>query len=257
MGQYKISNKFHLLNSLFIVAIFIILWNLVISSRANSLLIPSVPSVLNALVTILTNQNSYYQIYITIFRSLTGFFLAFICSLILGILMWYSKPVKSFIHDLGIFTQAVSILVWILFLIVIFGVISDWPAILVPFFISFPIIANNIETGIENVDHKLVEMAHSFQASGDEVYLEIIMPSLKPYLYSAVRSGISLSLKVSVVAEAYSGGNGIGYQIIYNYNQFNQQLAIAWAILIVVIMIVIDWVILGKIGSTEYTSIST
>lgn len=168
--------------------------------------------------------------------------------------MWYSETAKNFIHDLGIFTQAVSILVWILFLIVIFGVINDWPAILVPFFVSFPIIANNIETGIENVDKKLVEMARSFQANGDQVYREIIFPSLKPYLFSAIRSGISLSLKVSVVAEAFSGGNGIGYQIIYNYNQFNQQTAIAWALIIVIIMIFIDWVILGKIESKEYTS---
>lgn len=254
MNQFKISKRIHLGNSLIIIFIVVLLWTIILRSRTNTILIPSIPNVLGSLVVILSKPNNYYQIYITMFRSLTGFFLAFICSLILGILMWSSNSVKNFIHDLGIFTQAVSILVWILFLIVIFGVISDWPAILVPFFISFPIIANNIETGIENVDKKLVEMAHSFQANGDQVYREIIFPSLKPYLYSAIRSGISLSLKVSVVAEAFSGGNGIGYQIIYNYNQFNQQLAIAWALLIVIIMIFIDWVVLAKIESKEYSS---
>ena len=254
MNQFKITKKIHFLNSIGIIFVVVVLWTLVLRSRAHTILIPSIPAVLNSFVVILTKTSSYYQIYLTIFRSLTGFFLAFICSLILGILMWSSKRIKNFIHDVGIFTQAVSILVWILFLIVIFGVISDWPAILVPFFISFPIIANNIEIGIENVDKKLVEMAHSFKADGDQIYREIIFPSLKPYLYSAIRSGISLSLKVSVVAEAFSGGNGIGYQIIYNYNQFNQQRAIAWALLIVIIMIFIDWVVLAKIESKEYSS---
>ena len=257
MNQYSISKKAHFINSISIVLMVVLLWSILLMDKTNTMLVPTIPKVLNSFVAILSNINNYYQIYITIFRSLTGFFLAFICSLILGIFMWASKPAKNFIHDLGIFAQAVSILVWILFLIVMFGVISYWPAILVPFFVSFPIVANNIETGIENVDKKLVEMAHSFKADGDQVYREIIFPSLKPYLYSAIRSGISLSLKVSVVAEAFSGGNGIGYQIIYNYNQFNQQFAIAWALIIVVIMIFIDWVVLARIESKEYTSTNT
>ncbi len=237
------------LHLFFIFFTVIILWILLTMMNPESFLLPNIDAVFLALIAIVKNPRTFNELFKTFTRSLTGFLLAVTLNIFFVIFMWQSKGFKDLLHDVGLFIQSVSIIVWIVLFLVIFGLTSDWPTILVPMVVSFPIMLNNLEEGIENVDKKLVEMAQSFGASADDIIFDIILPSLKPYFLSGARSAASLAFKVSVVAEAFTASNGIGYQIMLNFNLFKHDLAIAWALFLVFIMIFFDWVLLGFISN--------
>ncbi len=196
------------------------------------------------------------NVMVTLLRSLLGFALALALSALLTIFMWQSSTVKAFLHDLVIFLQSVTIIVWIVAFLVMFGLTSNWPATLVTMIVSFPLLFNNLEKGLEHVDQRLIEMVKVYGATADDVIFDVVIPSLKPYFYSGVRSGLSLALKVAVVAEAFTSSNGIGYQIMMNFNLFKYDMAFAWALLIVLLMIAFDWILLEVFETREATVVT-
>ncbi len=209
-----------------------------------SILLPSSFAVMTRFNSLIFSSVMLRHLSVTLMRSLIGFFLAMALSVFLAILMWQSTTIKTILHDVVVFLQSVTVIVWIVVFLVLFGLTSNWPATLVTMVVCFPLLFNNLEKGIEHVDQRLIEMVRIHGANADDVILDVVIPSLKPYFYSGVRSGMSLALKVAVVAEAFTSSDGIGYQIMVNFNLFRYDLAFAWALLIVLLMIFFDWILL-------------
>lgn len=195
-------------------------------------------------MTLLSSSMLIENVTMTLLRTVLGFTMALALSALLTIFMWQNSTIKAFLHDLVIFLQSVTIIVWIVIFLVMFGLTSNWPATLVVMIVSFPLLVNNLEKGLEHVDHQLIEMVTVYGATADDVIFDVVIPSLKPYFYSGVRSSLSLALKVAVVAEAFTSSKGIGYQIMVNFNLFKYDVAFAWALLIVILMILFDWLLL-------------
>ncbi len=233
-----------LISNFIIFFLFFFSWYLYYQFSEKSLLLPSPLKVLDAFLTVMESNLIISNVTVTFLRSSVGFLLSLSMSVLLAIFMWQNKTIKEFLHDFVIFIQSITIIVWIIIFLVMFGLTSNWPATLVATIVSFPLMLNNLEKGIENVDDKLIEMVKVHGATADDIIFDVVMPSLKPYLFSGVRSGMSMALKVSVVAEAFTSSKGIGYQIMVNFNLFHYELAFAWALLIISLLILFDWTLM-------------
>jgi ABC-type nitrate/sulfonate/bicarbonate transport system permease component len=78
---------------------------------------------------------------------------------------------------------------------------------------SFVIVLVNTETGVTQVDPRLVETARSFTARERQIMTKIVLPSALPFIIAGMRLAIGRALVMVVVAEIYASNKGLGYLI--------------------------------------------
>lgn len=183
----------------------------------------------------------------TLTNSLIGFFIALILAEISAFLAYLNDFLDSFFTAVNTLVQSVSVLVWALIFIIVFGVLSPIPPILVASASSYPILLSAMLSVTKSLDRKFIEISNTLGASKVQEYIYIILPGSVPHLASAARSAIGIALRISVVAEALGGSGGIGYELMYNYNLGIVEGVLAWAILLILLMIVLDVLILRPI----------
>ncbi len=76
----------------------------------------------------------------------------------------------------------------------------------------FPLIINTIE-GVKTVDATLIRAARSFGGRRRHVYLDVILPSIFPFVISGLRLAIGRAIIGVVIGEFIGATAGIGYRI--------------------------------------------
>ena len=118
-------------------------------------------------------------------------------------------------------------------------------------FISFltviPIIWANITEGIKNVDAKLLEMAQVYNFTREMKLKKIYIPSLKPYMRSAVSTGAGFAFKSGIAAEVIgSPAFSIGRKLYESKIYLETSQLFAWTAIIIVLSIIFEKV-LGRL----------
>lgn len=183
----------------------------------------------------------------TLENSLAGFLIALALALASASAAHLSRFAEAIVEALNTLVQSISVLVWALVLIMIFGVLSRAPPILVTAAACYPLLLSSVLSGFKYLDEKLRELARMLGATKLQELLYFLMPGSTPYILSASRSAVGLALRISVVAEAFGGRGGIGYELMYNYDLGVKEGVFAWALLLVVLMIIIDYAILRPV----------
>jgi len=83
----------------------------------------------------------------------------------------------------------------------------------------FPMIINT-QTGFDNVDNSLKQVARSFGASQPRMFLTVLLPGALPYIIAGARLATIRSIIGVVVAEFLGARAGIGYLIFQSAGQF-------------------------------------
>ena len=78
--------------------------------------------------------------------------------------------------------------------------------------------------------------------------MDVILPQLVSHILAAIRYGLGLAWKVVVVVEMFGFSNGVGYRVVRGFNTFSMKAVLAWTITFLVVMIVIEF---GMIGWLE------
>ena len=78
---------------------------------------------------------------------------------------------------------------------------------------SFIIMVINTESGVAQVDRRLIETARSFMANERQILINIVLPSAMPYIIAGMRLAVGRTLVMVVVAEIYAATKGLGYLI--------------------------------------------
>ena len=166
----------------------------------------------------------------------------------MGLLVYYLGGVASeAVKAVNTLVQSVSILAWILVFIVVFGTLSPITPVLVSTAASFPILLSSMIGAVEALDRKFFEITRSLNASRVQEFIYIIVPGSLPYIAAASRSAIGVALRITVVAEAFGGRSGIGYQLYLSYDLGEVVGVYAWALYLVAVMVVLDLAVLAKI----------
>jgi ABC-type nitrate/sulfonate/bicarbonate transport system permease component len=98
-----------------------------------------------------------------------------------------------------------------------FGVMAK--TIVVFLFVVFPVLINTMR-GVHEVDPDLIEVARSFCSSERRMWVDLILPSVLPYIVTGLRLAIGRALVGVIVAEFYTALSGLGDLITTNANNF-------------------------------------
>ncbi|MEM3229610.1 MAG: ABC transporter permease subunit, partial [Fervidicoccaceae archaeon] len=208
--------------------------------------VPSGQDVLSYLEQIGT-RSLLFNIGRTLLNTIAGFLISLAAAFISIALYYINDHAASLIEALNTFIQSVSALVWTLIFLLIFGLTSSLPPILVVAATSYPILLTVGLNGAKVVVEKFGDMARAMGARRRQLIEYFIFPGVLPYLASGSRAAIGNSLRISVVAEALGSSGGVGYMLVYCYNLGYKGGVFAWSIILIALMILVDLAILRQL----------
>lgn len=212
-------------------------------------LIPRPLETLSEVAAIISGGEFLTEMGNTLRRVLVGFGIAMVISIPLGIVMGTFRSLESFFEPPVILGLTMPGLIWAVLMIMFFGLTetSAYGAVAVTI---FPMLTISIWQGTKAIDKDLIDMSSAFHASPWSKVVDVILPQLVSHILAAIRYGLGLAWKVVVVVEMFGFSNGVGYQVVRGFNVFSMKAVLAWAITFLVVMIVIEF---GIIGSLERT----
>lgn len=184
----------------------------------------------------------------TTFQSLFWAFLfAMLLGGTLGVLMGLNSYSQNFFTPYVNIGLSIPGLAWaaVAFLVFSYGSIAlgtlRFAPVVAATLTVFPYVAINIWKGVENINHDLLRMANAFSISRRRVLWRVVLPNIAPQIFSAVRFGLAIGWKVTIIAELFAGSAGVGFKLEHAYQVYQYEEAWAWAAVFLFIIILIEY----------------
>lgn len=224
------------------IAIFFILWDVLYKIENHEVIIPSINNTFNEIGNIVSSDNFLEIINATTIRTIIGFVISLVLGFAIGFISGLYKSFEDFMKPYIIFmrsTPSVAIVLLALIYVKSYNV-----PILVNFLICFPIIYQEVITGVKNSDKSVLELAKVHQISKFTTIRYVYLPSVFSHVISGVLNTISLSFKITISSEILSIPKyGIGSSIYTSKIYLNTAEVFAWIIIVFCICFVFDYII--------------
>ncbi len=196
------------------LGILLVWWISVQLQLIDPLLLPGPVATLKTLGVSLFQGNLSADFGFTLYRTLYSFVIAALVGIPLGVVIGASERVyRSFEFLIDFFRSTPATAMFPLFL-VIFG-IDDFSKIAVAAFAGMLVIFFNVAYGVMNAGKTRILAAKVMGAPQWRIFLDIIFFETLPQTFIGLRTAISLTLVVIIVAEMFVGStNGMGHRII-------------------------------------------
>ena len=233
------------------VAVFLLIWEIVSDTGiANSRYLAAPSTILKLFITKLTDPNPDgavlgVNILASLQVSLTGFFLAIIIGIPLGLLMGWYGGFESFIRPIFELIRPIPPVSWIPLTIVWLGIGLPAKAFIV-FFSAFVPCVINAYTGIKQTSPVLINFAKTCGASNFTIFWKIGIPSSMTMVFAGVRVALGNAWATLVAAEMLAASSGLGSMILMG-RQFARPDLILLGIVVIGIIGVIFTAILSKV----------
>ena len=111
-----------------------------------------------------------------------------------------------------------------------------WPTLVALVLLSIPPILTNTYVGVQNVDRDTVEAARGMGMTGGEVLSRLEVPLAMPLIVSGIRTAAVQVVATATLAALIAGG-GLGRFIIDGFQQGDDAMVIAGAVLVALLAI--------------------
>lgn len=225
------------------VAVVMLLWHIVSSPGMKSAKVFASPSaVLKAFAAKVRTGKIWEHLGYSVGRVLTGFSLAFVAALPVSFLMGWYEPFRRFFQPWISFLKCIPPLAFIPLVIVGAGV-GESAKVIVIFIAAFLVMVITIYGGVVNVDNTLIKAARVLDSNDRTIFFKVVVPASTPYIFTAVRLGLSSSLTTLIAAELTGAQVGLGQMIQEASNYFNMDVVLMGIILIGLVGITFEKVV--------------
>lgn len=193
------------------------------------------------------DKGVFWQIVASLKRVFTGFILAIIIGVPVGLMVGMSKSIQYALEPFIQIFKPVSPLAWLPLLLFIFQDINTTAVSTIFVTSIWPIIINT-SLGVKSVNEDYLNVAKVLQFSPIEKITKIILPVAVPYIFTGMRLSLGIAWLVIVAAEMLTGGIGIGFWIWDEYNNLSYHNIIIGIIIVGLIGFILD-VIMDKIAN--------
>jgi ABC-type nitrate/sulfonate/bicarbonate transport system permease component len=180
--------------------------------------LPSPVAVWKAFVMLLAQGyggNSLFDdIWISVARIAIGFVGAVIIGIVIGLGMARSPTIFKIIDPFLQFIRPVPPLAYIPLLVVWFG-IGELPKVLLILVGTVPVIIIGTISGVKGTPVLRLSVARTLGASEAQIFRYVILPSVLPEIFTAMRVGIGVAWTCLVAAELIAADQGLGWLVQY------------------------------------------
>jgi NitT/TauT family transport system permease protein len=228
-----------MLPSLAIIALLLAVWWAGVAATG-SVIFPTPWGVVTGTAELIRDGTLWTHIGSSLFRVGTGFLLAVLVAVPLGLWMGWVKGAFITMNPLFQILRPISPIAWIPIAILWFGVGNASPIFLIFISSVFPMIVQTI-TGVHTIEKRYLRAAENFGVSRYRLFTQVVIPAVLPQIVVGMRIGLGVAWLVVVAAEMIALRSGLGYLIMDSRNAGNRyDLVIAGMIIIGIIGLLLD-----------------
>lgn len=236
--------------SIITVVLWALVWQIAAYLIDNQIFLPSPRETGESLKRLLVSAEFYQSIGVSLGNIVKGFLLGVLAGCVLATVAAWSDFFETFVSLPIRIIKATPVASFTV--LALFWMDSSELSVLISFFMVVPVIYSNVLTGIRETDPELKEMASVFQIRRFDRLRFLYVPSVLPYLCSAVSVAIGLAWKSGVAAEVIgivkdSIGNHLYQAKIY----MEMPELFAWTVVTVLISVASEKGVLWLVGRLE------
>ncbi len=214
-------------------------------------LFPTIEEVASALVKLTISGILPHHTLDTLIRLLSGFALAGVFGVAIGVLMARSRRAEDIFLPLVSICAPIPGLAYAPLFLLWFGLGNLSSVLLVGFVSAFPIIFNSW-TGVKAVKEIWVRSAQSMGADDRRLFSHVILPGALPYILTGLRLGLAQAWRILVAVEMLAAVPwGLGWMIFGARKFLNTDVMMAGIVVIAVIGLALEKFVFRKIE--DYT----
>lgn len=233
------------------VALFLLIWELASDlGWVNSRYLAAPSRIIQVFLTKLTDKNPDgavlgVNVLSSLQVSLSGFFIAIVIGIPLGLLMGWYGGFESFVRPIFEIIRPIPPVSWIPLTIVWLGIGLPAKAFIVFFSAFVPCVINSY-TGIKQTNPVLINFAKTCGASNFKIFWTVGIPSSMTMVFAGLRVALGNAWATLVAAEMLAASSGLGYMILMG-RQFARPDLILLGIVVIGIIGVTLTAILGMV----------
>lgn len=216
------------------VVFWLIIWEGASLLINEELFLPSPVRVAVRLFQLLPEASFWSAVFFTLFRILLGFLLSVLTASILASLSYrfplvsiLSSPLVKTVRATPVASIVILVLVW---------VHSRNLSVVISFLMVFPVVYTNILEGLVSTDKNLIEAAGVYRITRLKRIRYIYLPSLSPYIQSAISTSLGLAWKSGIAAEVIGLPDGsIGERVYEAKIYLSTPDLFAWTVVIIIL----------------------
>lgn len=209
------------LEQLLPIIILFLIWYLVTERETyNSLLFPRLTQVAETAAWKIKDGSLLLAIGISLRRVITGYVIAVVAGVALGILLGLSKHMYRLTDLIIQILKPIPPIAWIPLTILWMGIGENSKVFLIFLGGFFTILLNTLD-GIRYTDAKLLEVAEVMETPRFKYIFKLVIPAAFPSIFTGLRVAMGTCWTCVVAAELVASSSGVGY-MISNARNFGQ-----------------------------------
>ncbi|QYR21664.1 ABC transporter permease [Paenibacillus sp. sptzw28] len=195
-------------------ALLLAIWSLLSYTEAvNPVFLPKPHQVLIEMIHLLGTADYWHHIGISLFRVTSGFVLACIIGIPIGIFAGTFKYGEALVEPPMEFIRYMPAVAFIP-LIMVWAGIGEWAKILLIFIGCFFQLVLMVADNTRRVSHDLLQASFTLGASRWQAIETVLIPAIQPQLMNTMRLILGWAWTYLVVAELVAVNSGLGYAIM-------------------------------------------
>ncbi len=193
--------------------LFFFMWEMAVRlGLVDVVFLPAPTSIAAAAWAMAQTREFYTDLWISLTEFATGFVLAIVVAIPLGLVAGWYRRLNYLVDPLLIVGYATPRVVLLPWMFMFFGIDFAPKVVMVFLGVFFPLVINVI-AGVRALDAGLVRMGYSFGSSQARLFQDVVLPGSVPFIISGLRLGIGTGFTGLILAEITSARGGVGYFI--------------------------------------------
>lgn len=196
-------------------------------------------------------NSAYFHIGITLGRIFVTFAAAMLVGIAIGLAMGLRRVFEQSLMALIPLMLTMPTILMVFLAVLWFG-FNEVGSLIAVLGVVMPFVAVNMYQGAKAMDKSLLDMARTFRANRSMLIRKVYVPQLMPYIFSAFRFAFGMTWKIVALAETFGIKFGIGYMFFFWFEQFSMEQVLAWIILFVVLMLILEHGVFARLESRAF-----
>lgn len=234
MQNSKTGRNTDIIKRGFVIAIWLLVWQLATSLVHNEILFVGPVQTLQALIRLAGTGAFWGAVFSSCGRILTGFLIGALVGALLAVLSFQSRAIQAFTAPFVHLCKTVPVACFVVILLIMAG--TSYTALIVSGIVVLPVLYNGVYSGLKSSDKEELEIADMFTMTHTDRMKHIFLPALYPFLLSALKLACGVAFKAGIAAEVIAQTYGSLGNSLYKAKVLLQTDAL-FAITIVVVLL--------------------
>jgi NitT/TauT family transport system permease protein len=224
-----------------IVVVFLLTWEwLAQSGRVSTLFFPAPTKSVATLYEWGKSGELASEFMVTFSRVVLGFLYGGGIGLLTGLLLGYSRRLRTMFDPLIAALHPVPKLAVLPIILIVFGIGEESRLILISFSTFFPMFINSM-AGVLQINPIYFEVAQNYGASRWQTFRKVVVPGSLPIVLSGARLALNLSLSITMAIELRFANDGLGTVLWLAWETLRTSLLYATVVILAIMGIVFNW----------------